>query len=53
MSKNASSTETSVVVDSNFAINTILEDKLDYAGITLLSQNQNKIIKTVKGNNEK
>ena len=38
---------------SNNAVALILGDKLDSAGITLLSEQQNKIIKTLKEHNEK
>ena len=38
---------------SNNAVSLILSDKLDSAGITLLSEQQNKIIKTLKEHNEK
>jgi hypothetical protein len=47
------STETSVTVDPNFVIQTVLDDKLDSTGATLLSKNQNKLIKTLKDKDEK
>ena len=47
------STETSVVIaDSNFVIDTILNDKLDYIGIKLLSSSRNKLLQKQKDNNE-
>jgi Na+-transporting NADH:ubiquinone oxidoreductase subunit NqrF len=39
--------------DSNFAFDVILNDKLDYTGATLLSKSQNRLLKTLKDNNEK
>ena len=48
-----SNTETSVIVDSNFVIDEVLNDKLDYTYSRLLSKNQNRLIKTLKDNNEK
>jgi hypothetical protein len=50
---NENNTETSVVVDPNFVIDAVLNDKLDYTGATLLSNSQNRLIKTLKDNNEK
>jgi hypothetical protein len=46
-------TETVVVVDPNFVIEAILDDKLAYTGAKLLSNSQNRLIKTLKDNNEK
>ena len=46
-------TETSVIVDPNFVIQAVLDDKLDSTGATLLSNNQRRLIKTLKDNNEK
>lgn len=47
------STETSVVIaDSNFVIDTVLNDKLDYIGIKLLSRSRNKLLQKQKDNNE-
>ena len=43
---------TSTVLDSNFAIDAVLEDKLDSQGIKLLSA-QNRYIQLQKENNEK
>ena len=37
-------TETSMVVNSNFAIDAVLNDKLDSTGVKLLSSIQNKLI---------
>jgi hypothetical protein len=45
--------ETSMLVDSNFIIEAVLNDKLDSTGIKLLSKSQSKLIKTIKDNNEK
>jgi hypothetical protein len=39
--------------DSNFTFDLILNDKLEYTGATLLSKSQNRLIKTLKDNNEK
>jgi hypothetical protein len=39
--------------DSNFVVDVILNDKLDYISATLLSKSQSKLIKTLKDNNEK
>ena len=39
--------------DSNFAVGVVLDDKLNYAGPTLLSATQSKTIKLQKENNEK
>lgn len=47
------STETSVVVDSNFIMDAVLNDKLDYTATRLLSNSQNRFLKTLKDNNEK
>ena len=40
-------------VESNFVTGFVLDDKLDYTTISLLSDNQNKLITTLKDNNEK
>lgn len=40
-------------IDSNLTITSLLDDKLDYAGFNLLSKGQNKLISTLKDNNEK
>jgi hypothetical protein len=47
------STETSVIVDSNFVIQTVLDDKLDSTGAKLLSNSQHRLIKTLKEKDEK
>lgn len=39
--------------ESNFAVGVVLDDKLNYAGPTLLSATQSKTIKLQKENNEK
>lgn len=39
--------------DPNLAIAAALDDKLDYTGSGLLSKSQNKLISTLKDNNEK
>jgi hypothetical protein len=49
---NTQTTTTNSIVDSNFAIDAVLEDKLDSQGIKLLSA-QNKLIQIQKENNEK
>lgn len=47
------STETNVVItDSNFVIDTVLNDKLDYIGIKLLSSSRHKLLQKQKDNNE-
>lgn len=46
-------TETSVIVDPNFVIEAVLDDKLEYNDARLLSNSQQKLIKTLKDNNEK
>ena len=46
-------TETSVIVDPNFVIQAVLDDKLDSTGATLLSKNQRRLIKTLKDKDEK
>ena len=46
-------TETSVVVDSNFIIDVLINDKLDYTATKLLSNSQNRLLKTLKDKNEK
>lgn len=51
--QNQNNTETSVIIDSNFVTEALLNDKLDYTGARLLSKSQNKLIKTLKDNNEK
>jgi hypothetical protein len=50
---NNTTTETTVIVDSNFTIDAILNDKLDYTDQKLLSNSQFKLIKTLKEKNEK
>jgi hypothetical protein len=45
--------ETSMVVDSNFIMDAVLNDKLDYTATRLLSNSQNRLLKTLKDNNEK
>ena len=47
------STETAVIVDPNFVIQAVLDDKLDSTGAKLLSNSQKRLIKTLKDNNEK
>ena len=47
------STETVVIVEPNFVIQTVLDDKLDSTGAKLLSNSQKRLIKTLKDNNEK
>lgn len=39
--------------DPNLAVGIILDDKFDSTGVKLLSDSQNKLIKTLKDNNEK
>jgi hypothetical protein len=46
-------TETSVTVDPNFVIQTVLDDKLDSTGAKLLSNSQYRLIKTLKDKDEK
>jgi hypothetical protein len=46
-------TETSVIVDPNFVIQTVLDDKLDSTGAKLLSNSQHRLIKTLKDKDEK
>jgi len=46
-------TETAVIVDPNFVIQAVLDDKLDSTGAKLLSKSQKRLIKTLKDNNEK
>lgn len=46
-------TETAVIIDPNFVIEAVIDDKLDYTGSKLLSNSQKKLIKTLKDNNEK
>jgi hypothetical protein len=47
-------TETSVViVDPNFVIQAVLDDKLDSTGAKLLSNSQKRLIKTLKDKDEK
>jgi hypothetical protein len=48
-----SNTETSVIVDPNFVIQTVLDDKLDSTGAKLLSKSQHRLIKTLKDKDEK
>ena len=50
---NDQTTETSILVEPNFAIEAVIDDKLDYTGSELLSNSQKKLIKTLKDNNEK
>lgn len=45
--------EIEIVVDPNFVMDVVLNDKLDSTGAKLLSKSQNKLIRTVKDNNEK
>lgn len=45
--------EIAVAVDPNFVISTVLDDKLDSTTAKLLSKSQNKLIRTLKDNNEK
>jgi hypothetical protein len=51
--KSEENTETVVVMNSNLAIEAVLNDKLDYTSVRLLSNSQNKLIQLQKGNNEK
>ena len=46
-------TETSLIVEPNFIIEAVLDDKLEYNDARLLSNSQQKLIKTLKDNNEK
>ena len=46
-------TETSVIVDPNFVIQAVLDDKLDSTGAKLLSNSQRRLIKTLKDKDEK
>lgn len=46
-------TETVVIVEPNFVIEAVLDDKLDSTGAKLLSNSQKRLIKTLKDNNEK
>ena len=46
-------TETAIVIQPNLALVAVLDDKLDYTGAKLLSNSQNRLIKTLKDNNEK
>ena len=41
-------TETAVIVNPNFVMDAVLNDKLEYTNATLLSNSQNKLIKTLK-----
>jgi len=41
------------VIDSNFAVDLILNDKLDSTGVKLLSDSQDKLIKNLKDKDEK
>ena len=50
---NPESTETVVIVEPNFVIEAVLDDKLEYNDARLLSNSQHKLIKTLKDNNEK
>ena len=50
---NPESTETVVIVEPNFVIEAVLDDKLEYNDARLLSNSQQKLIKTLKDNNEK
>ena len=45
-------TETSIIVEPNFFIEAALDDKLS-SSIRLLSNSQQKLLKTLKDNNEK
>jgi hypothetical protein len=46
-------TETAVIIDPNFVIQTVLDDKLDSTGAKLLSNSQHRLIKTLKDKDEK
>jgi hypothetical protein len=46
-------TETSIIVDPNFVIQAVLDDKLDSTGAKLLSNSQYRLIKTLKDKDEK
>lgn len=46
-------TETSVIIEPNFIIETILDDKLGSSTVRLLSNSQKKLLKTLKENDEK
>ena len=46
-------TETAVIVDPNFVIQAVLDDKLDSTGAKLLSNSQSRLIKTLKEKDEK
>jgi hypothetical protein len=48
-----SNTETTITVDSDFALEAVLGDKLEYTDIKLLSNSQNKLISSQKDKNEK
>jgi hypothetical protein len=50
---NEQNTETSIIIEPNFVIDAVIDDKLDYTGAKLLSDSQNRLIKTLKDNNEK
>ena len=45
--------EVRLVADSNFVMSAVLDDKLDSTQARLLSKSQNKLIRTLKDNNEK
>lgn len=45
--------EVAIAVDSNFIMDAILNDKLDSTNAKLLSKSQQKLIRTLKDNNEK
>lgn len=50
---NNNTTETSVVIsDSKFVEETVLNDKLDYMSVKLLSSSRNKLLQIHKDNNE-
>lgn len=54
MPKNVSTdnTETSITVNSDFVIDTVLEDNYEYSGPRLLSDNDRNTTNTQKENNE-
>lgn len=45
--------EVKLVVDPNFVMGAVLDDKLDSTQVKLLSKSQYKLIRTLKDNNEK
>jgi hypothetical protein len=50
---NKENTETSIVIEPNFVIDAVIDDKLDYTGAKLLSDSQHRLIKTLKDKDEK